>query len=212
MPYIGANAASKLILEPEAPIIGIPGINSDTIHDKAAKIAAKAISLADIFMMLIVKHILCKFLSCCVVFYTTLIRFFPTSLILRCNPLPSLCNKAKHVSQCMELAILLEVSADKPGNVNLVVGFEGTNHAHFLASAVAASRHFEIAAERGMAVSSGEIGFSDVGLGRIIRDCVADVSSWQSGGNTLLGTVILFSPLAQRCRIGANNKGLCGGC
>jgi triphosphoribosyl-dephospho-CoA synthase len=96
----------------------------------------------------------------------------------------------------MELAILLEVSADKPGNVNLVVGFEGTNHAHFLASAVAASRHFELAAERGIAVSNGEIGFSDIGIGRIIRDCVADVSSWQSGGNTLLGTIILFSPIA----------------
>jgi triphosphoribosyl-dephospho-CoA synthetase len=39
------------------------------------------------------------------------------------------------------LAILLEVSADKPGNVNLVVGFEGTNHMHFLASAVAAAPH-----------------------------------------------------------------------
>ena len=124
-------------------------------------------------------------------------KTFPTSLILRCNPLPTPSyHKAKHVSQCMELAILLEVSADKPGNVNLIVGFEGTNHAHFLASAVAASRHFEIAAQRGMAVSSGEIGFSDVELGRIIRDCVVDVSSWQSGGNTLLGTVILFSPLA----------------
>ena len=105
-------------------------------------------------------------------------------------------NKAKHVSQCLELAILLEVSADKPGNVNLVVGFEGTNHAHFLASAVAASRHFELAAEKGVAVSKGEIDFSDVGVGQIVKDCVADISSWQRGGNTLLGTVILFSPLA----------------
>jgi len=96
----------------------------------------------------------------------------------------------------MELAILLEISADKPGNVNLVVGFEGTNHAHFLASAVAVARHFELAAERGMTVSRGEMGFSHIGVGQIIRDCVADISSWQSGGNTLLGTVILFSPLA----------------
>ncbi|MEM2971411.1 MAG: triphosphoribosyl-dephospho-CoA synthase [Candidatus Bathyarchaeia archaeon] len=105
-------------------------------------------------------------------------------------------DKAKFVSQCLELAILFEVSADKPGNVNFVVGFEGTNHAHFLASAVAASRHFELAAERGMAVSRGEIDFSDVRVGRIIRDCVMDINFWQSGGNTLLGTVILLSPLA----------------
>jgi triphosphoribosyl-dephospho-CoA synthase len=96
----------------------------------------------------------------------------------------------------LELAILLEVGADKPGNVNLVVGFEGTNHAHFLASAVAAAPHFRLAAERGIAVSRGEISLSDVGLGSIIRDCVADINAWQSGGNTLLGTVILFVPIA----------------
>jgi triphosphoribosyl-dephospho-CoA synthase len=108
--------------------------------------------------------------------------------------LPS--HKAKHISQCLELAILLEVGADKPGNVNLVVGFEGTNHAHFLASAVAASRHFEKAAEQGIAASKGEIHLSEVRIGQIIKNCVADISSWQKGGNTLLGTVILFSPLA----------------
>ncbi|MGB9714374.1 MAG: triphosphoribosyl-dephospho-CoA synthase [Candidatus Bathyarchaeales archaeon] len=105
-------------------------------------------------------------------------------------------DKAEHISRCLELAILLEVGADKPGNVNFVVGFEGTNHAHFLASAVAAARHFRLAAERGIAVSRGEISLSDVGLGGIIRDCVADINAWQSGGNTLLGTVILFVPLA----------------
>jgi triphosphoribosyl-dephospho-CoA synthetase len=41
------------------------------------------------------------------------------------------CEKAKHISKCLELAILLEVSADKPGNVNFVVGFEGTRVEHF---------------------------------------------------------------------------------
>jgi triphosphoribosyl-dephospho-CoA synthase len=96
----------------------------------------------------------------------------------------------------LELAILLEVSADKPGNVNLVVGFEGTNHMHFLASAVAAAPHFRVAAKRGIAVSKGEIGIGEVGVGGIIRNCIADVSAWQSGGNTLLGTIILLSPMA----------------
>jgi triphosphoribosyl-dephospho-CoA synthase len=117
-------------------------------------------------------------------------------------------DKAEHVSRCLELAILLEVSADKPGNVNLVVGFEGTNHMHFLASAVAAAPHFKLAAERGIAVSKGEIGLEEVGVGRIIRDCVADVSAWQSGGNTLLGTVILFSPLAVAAGMTPMEKGV----
>jgi triphosphoribosyl-dephospho-CoA synthase len=102
----------------------------------------------------------------------------------------------------------LEVSADKPGNVNLVVGFEGTNHMHFLASAVAAAPHFRLAAERGMAAAEGEIALKDVGVGRIIRDCVTDISAWQSGGNTLLGTVILFSPLAVAAGMTQDEKGV----
>jgi triphosphoribosyl-dephospho-CoA synthase len=105
-------------------------------------------------------------------------------------------NKAEHISRCLELAILLEVSADKPGNVNLVVGFEGTNHMHFLASAVAAAPFFRLAAERGLAVSVGEMALDNVGVGRIIRDCVSEIANWQRGGNTLLGTVLLFVPLA----------------
>ena len=104
--------------------------------------------------------------------------------------------KARHVSKCLELAILFEVSADKPGNVNLITGFEGTRYEHFLASAVAAAPYFELAAERGVAVLQGEIGIGNVGLGRIIKDCVADINAWQRGGNTLLGTVILLSPIA----------------
>lgn len=104
--------------------------------------------------------------------------------------------KAKHISECLELAILFEVSADKPGNVNLVIGFEGTRHEHFLASAVAAAPSFELAAERGIAVSQRKIQTSNVALGQIIRDCVADIKVWQRGGNTLLGTVILFAPIA----------------
>lgn len=117
-------------------------------------------------------------------------------------------NKAEHISRCLELAILLEVGADKPGNVNLVVGFEGTNHTHFLASAVVAAPHFRFAAERGMAVLNGEIGLEDVGVGGIIRDCVADVSAWQSGGNTLLGTIILLSPLAVAAGMAPHENGI----
>ncbi len=105
-------------------------------------------------------------------------------------------DKAKHVSKCLESAILFEVSANKPGNVNLVVGFEGTRVEHFLASAVAASASFEEAAKRGIAVQNGDLPVSAVGLGELMRDCVADIDAWQTGGNTLLGTVMLFIPMA----------------
>ena len=104
--------------------------------------------------------------------------------------------KAKHISKCLELAILLEVSADKPGNVNLVVGFDGTQVEHFLASAVAAHASFEEAAKRGIDVSNHKLRVSEAGIGELIKECAADIEAWQTGGNTLIGTVMLFVPLA----------------
>ena len=106
------------------------------------------------------------------------------------------CEKAKHISKCLELAILLEVSAAKPGNVNFTVGFEGTRVEHFLASAVAAAPSFEEAANRGIAVSEKKLSVNDVGMGQIIKKCAVDINAWQKGGNTILGTVILFMPIA----------------
>lgn len=104
--------------------------------------------------------------------------------------------KAKHISNCLELAMLLEVSAAKPGNVTFTTGFEGTRAEHFLASAVAAEFWFEEAARRGIAVHNKKLRVSDVGMGRIIKECAADINAWQKGGNTLLGTVMLLVPIA----------------
>ena len=64
-------------------------------------------------------------------------------------------DKAKHIAQCLQAGILFEVTANKPGNVNPTVGFEGTRVEHFLASAVAAAPSFEEAAKRGTAVADG---------------------------------------------------------
>ena len=102
-------------------------------------------------------------------------------------------NKARYVSQCLELAILLEASAHKPGNVSIVTDFERTRYEHFLTSAVAASSSFESAAKRGLNSSENKQSFE---LGRSIKECVKDIAAWQHGGNTLLGTVILLSPMA----------------
>jgi triphosphoribosyl-dephospho-CoA synthase len=104
--------------------------------------------------------------------------------------------RADHISKCLELAILLEASAHKPGNVSAVTNFENTRYEHFLASAVAARPSLEYAAERGIAVQERKIRAADVGVGQIIKDCVADIDLWQHGGNTLLGTVILLAPIA----------------
>lgn len=114
--------------------------------------------------------------------------------------------KAKHISKCLELAILLEVSANKPGNVNFSVGFHGTRVEHFLASAVASRPSFEKAANKGFAVSKNKLQINKVGMGKIMKECVGDISAWQKGGNTLLGAVMLFVPIAVAAGMTPNEK------
>ena len=103
---------------------------------------------------------------------------------------------ANHVSSCLQLAILLEVSAHKPGNVNRTASFQSTQYEHFLASAVAVEPSFAHAAERGIMVSEGKIQLNELRIGETIKDAIINANAWQRGGNTLLGTVLLLSPIA----------------
>jgi triphosphoribosyl-dephospho-CoA synthase len=103
----------------------------------------------------------------------------------------------QHVSKCLQLAVLLEVSAyPKPGNVHRTADFQETKYEHFLASAVALAPHFGHLARRGIAVFKKEITFSEIGLGETVRNSVVDVAAWQNGKNTLLGSILLLSPIA----------------
>jgi triphosphoribosyl-dephospho-CoA synthase len=104
--------------------------------------------------------------------------------------------KAQHISKCLQLAIILEVSSQKPGNVSFTASFEKTRVEHFLASAVAAGPTFQEAAYLGTSVAEKRLEVGEVGLGELIRDCAVDVNAWQRGGNTILGTVMLFVPIA----------------
>jgi len=101
-----------------------------------------------------------------------------------------------HISNCLQLGILLEISTNKPGNVSRVADFQGTRYEHFLASAVALRPSLAVAAKQGIMVSGEKIEPSSVGIGRIVKRAVKEVSVWQHGGNTLLGTILLLSPLA----------------
>ena len=101
------------------------------------------------------------------------------------------------VAGCLEFAILLEVSGyPKPGNVHRTVDFPETRYEHFLASAVAIAPSFKKAAEQGIMVSEGKIDPFQVGIGSIIKDAVDRMRGSQSGGNTLLGAIILLAPIA----------------
>jgi triphosphoribosyl-dephospho-CoA synthase len=94
------------------------------------------------------------------------------------------------------LSILLEVSAQKPGNVNREAGFQNTRYEHFMASAVAIGPAFAKAALQGIRCKEQRIRPDQVNIGEIIKDAISDINAWQHGGNTLLGTVILLSPIA----------------
>jgi len=102
----------------------------------------------------------------------------------------------EHTAACLQLAILLEINAPKPGNVHRNANFHKTSYEHFLASAVAIAPSFKTAATQGILVAEGKLRFADVGIGRIIKDAVEKVDSWQHGGNTLLGTALLLVPIA----------------
>jgi len=91
---------------------------------------------------------------------------------------------------------MLEVSAQKPGNVSFTANFEKTRVEHFLASSVAAGPIFQEAAYLGTSVAEKRLEVGKVGLGELIKDCTADINAWQKGGNTILGTVMLFIPIA----------------
>ncbi len=103
---------------------------------------------------------------------------------------------ASHVSSCLQLGILLEASAPKPGNVTRTSSFRSTRYEHYLASAIAVYPSFVKAAERGVKVAEKEIKVNDIGIGRIVKGAIVNVNAWQHGGNTILGTIFLLIPIS----------------
>jgi len=117
--------------------------------------------------------------------------------------------KADYISRCLELAILFEVSGyPKPGNVHRTADFPGTTFEHYLASAVAITPSFRRVAEQGIRVSRGEIESSELGIGNVIKDAINRMLGSQSGGNTLLGAIIILAPIAAAAGMVSNSFSL----
>jgi triphosphoribosyl-dephospho-CoA synthetase len=55
---------------------------------------------------------------------------------------------------------------------------------------------FYEAAQRGIEIAEKKRKLSEAGLGELIKWGIKDIDEWQHGGNTLLGTIMLFAPLA----------------
>jgi triphosphoribosyl-dephospho-CoA synthase len=112
------------------------------------------------------------------------------------------------VAGCLQLAILLEVSAyPKPGNVHRTANFDETRYEHFLASAVAVYPHFKSIAQSGIDVLQNKISIDQVGVGRTVKNAVSEIASWQRDKNTLLGSILLLTPMAAAAGIALAKKG-----
>ncbi len=99
------------------------------------------------------------------------------------------------ISNLAQLAVLLEVSSPKPGNVNRLRRFSDTGYRHFLASASFFGRGLHLSASTGIALSEGKITPEQVGIGNLIHECAKDVFGGLNTSNTILGTVLLYVPL-----------------
>ncbi|MDD1779312.1 MAG: triphosphoribosyl-dephospho-CoA synthase, partial [Candidatus Helarchaeota archaeon] len=106
-------------------------------------------------------------------------------------------NNETVIAHCVAIAALLEVSGyPKPGNVHRTQDFGETRYEHFLVSGVTISPLLQEIAYRGFRAQKNQIGLSDLKLGAQILKGVKTNLEWQKGGNTNLGILLLFTPLA----------------
>lgn len=106
-------------------------------------------------------------------------------------------NNEDTVANCGTIAALLEVSGyPKPGNVHRTQDFGETRYEHFLVSGAILTPIFRDIAYRGNYTQQNQLDLSDLNLGASILEGVKTTLNWQKGGNTNLGIVLLFIPLA----------------
>jgi len=105
----------------------------------------------------------------------------------------------KRIKQVSDLAVeaaLLEVNSPKPGNITPDKGFGDTSYKDFLLGCSAIRPAVNDAAMNGFLAGEGELRYSRIGLGELIKKAVIDVRESHTGGNTHLGLIMLFIPLA----------------
>ena len=104
--------------------------------------------------------------------------------------------KIKLVGQAAQLACVLEASTEKPGNVTPKHDFPDTKYEDFISGSIALGESVEDAAYQGYLAGKGEISVHDIGIGELMLEGVGAVMDSHEGGNTHLGTLMLFIPIA----------------
>lgn len=102
------------------------------------------------------------------------------------------------IIRCLTLASLLELAGwPKPGNIHRTKDFKDTRFEHFLAGIVAIQPDFREFCERIYHLPIVDDGdFSLIELGVFFTKAVKSMLKWQSGGNVLLGHILILAPLA----------------
>ncbi|MEA2230133.1 MAG: triphosphoribosyl-dephospho-CoA synthase [Solirubrobacteraceae bacterium] len=108
------------------------------------------------------------------------------------DPAASARRSAEAVAGAAQLACVLEVSAEKPGNISPRHDFADTSYEDMLRSAIALGPELGRAAERGV----GETVLAAVRATRRV-----------AGANTNLGIVLLLAPLARAALLGGTLRG-----
>jgi len=94
-----------------------------------------------------------------------------------------------------QTAMLIEVSAPKPGNVSRAAEFSDMDYRNFLVSASFIGRALHDAAVRGVALAQEKIVAADVALGNLIQEATRNTLSGLNRRNTVLGTILMYIPL-----------------
>jgi triphosphoribosyl-dephospho-CoA synthase len=105
--------------------------------------------------------------------------------------------------RCVNLSSLLELSGwPKPGNVHRTKDFEDTRFEHFLAGITAIQPNFkELCRKVYKSLGSNPIEFTAVELGLFYKKSAKEMMKWQSGGNVLLGHILILAPLVSAATI-----------
>ena len=105
-------------------------------------------------------------------------------------------NETRGIMNLAQLAAVFEVSSKKPGNVDPEHDFPDTTYEDFVAGSFAIGEGIRISAASGFRAGKGEIDINEIGIGNSILKCISDVKESHGGGNTHLGMVMLFVPIA----------------
>ena len=105
--------------------------------------------------------------------------------------------------RCINLSSLLELSGwPKPGNVHRTKNFEGTSFEHFLSGISAIQPNLRVLCEKVYTtIDNDKQSFSNIELGVFFKEAVIEMMKWQTGGNVILGHILILAPLSSAASI-----------